>query len=143
MKKFLLFIFLTMIAFAVNAQKFFYVETETGWEKLIKEKLLKSSQFVAKSVLESEYIIKPEINNQTKDNLPKLSISVVDTVTSQTVFVAEENYSTAFTNMPSILASRMAIQTLIEKNIGEIILYAKHDSFHKMVRLIGLKKDKT
>jgi hypothetical protein len=143
MKNFLLIICLTTIGFAVNAQKFFYVEAETVWEKLIKERLLKSSQFIAKSVLESEYIIKPEISNQIKDNLPKLRISVVDTVTSQTIYVAEENYSTSFTNMPPILASRMAIQTLIEKNIGEIILYAKHDSFHKMVRLIGLKKDKT
>ena len=64
MKKFLLFIFLTMIAFAVNAQKFFYVETETSWEKQMKEKLVKSSQYVVESVLESDYIIKPEISMQ-------------------------------------------------------------------------------
>ncbi len=143
LKKLLILIFLITTTLLSNAQKFFYVETETGWEKLVKEKLLKSSQFVAKSVLESQYIIKPEINTQTKNNLPTLRISVVDTLTSQTIFFAEESYSTVVRNMPSLLASRMAIETLIEKNIGEIILYAKQESFHKMVRLIGLKKDKT
>ncbi len=119
------------------------METETGWEKLIKEKLLKSSQFVAKSVLESEYIIKPEISTQSKNNLPILRISVVDTLTFQTVFIAEENYSTVVKNMPTILASGIEMQTLIEKNLEEIIFCTKRDGFHKMIKVIALKKDKT
>ncbi len=143
MRKLLILMFLIAIAFKSNAQKFFYIEKETEWEKLLKERLLKSSQFVAKSVLESDYIIRPEISTQPKDNFATLRISVVDTATLQTIFIAEEKYSTVARNVPTAFASGIAIQTLIEKNINDIILYAKHNSFHKMVRLIGLKKDKT
>jgi hypothetical protein len=64
-------------------------------------------------------------------------------MTLKTVYQTEEGYSTAFINIPSMTASRMALKTFIEKNMAEIILCTRHDSFHKMIRSVGLKKDKT
>ena len=143
MKKLLLLVFLTANVFLSQAQNFFYVETGTGAENMIKEKLTRSSQFVTASLIESEYIIKPEINQQAKNNMQTIRITVVDTMTLKTIYQSEEGYSASFINLSPKILSKFAIQTFIEKNIPGIILFTRHDSFHKMIRCTGLKKDKT
>jgi hypothetical protein len=141
--KMLLLIFSILIALIGDAQKFFYVETGTGTENFIKEILKRSSQLVTKSLLESQYIIKPELGPRAKGNIPLVRITVVDTITLKQIYEAEENYSIVLRKLSPVTASRIAMQTLIEKNIREIIFCAKQDSFFKMIVSTGLKKDKT
>ena len=134
---------LVVNAYLSKAQKFFYVEEGSIGESPIKQGLLKASQFVAKSAIGSEYIIKTELGAQTKYNMPIVKITLVDSMTFKTIFQTEEAYSTKVANIHKQAAFKMAMNTLIEKNIKEIILWARNDNFYKFIKLTGLKKDKT
>jgi hypothetical protein len=143
MKRILILIILIANVYLTKAQKFFYVETGSVAETPIRKKLLKASQFVAKSPIVSDYIIKTEIGSQTKSNIPTVKIQLVDSITLKPIFQAEEKYATNLMKIEPQAALIMAVNTLIEKNIKEIILCAKEDNFNELIKVMKLKKDKT
>jgi hypothetical protein len=143
MKTILLLIILIVHVCLTQAQRFFYVETGNMAEKSIKEDLLKASQHVTKSPLMSDYTIKTELGFQTESKTATLKIILQDSATFQTIFQAKEEYAFGVVKVnPQILLS-MAMKTLIEKNINQIILCAKDDHYHSLMKLVELKKDKT
>jgi hypothetical protein len=143
MKRILILLILIANVYLTKAQKFFYVETGNVAETTIKKKLLKASQFVAKSPIVSDYIIKTEVGAQAESNIPTIKIQLVDSITFRTIFQAEEKYTTNAMNIQPQSALIMAVNTLIEKNIKEIILCAKQDNFNELIKMMKLKKDKT
>jgi hypothetical protein len=143
MKKILVFIILMQTAFLVQAQRFFYVEPGNNAEQSIEQKLLQTSQYVAKSAIESDYIIKTEAGYLSKSNMPTVKIMLVDSITFKPLFQAQEEYASQFVNAKREIALNLAIRTLIEKNIGQIVLTAKDNRFHTLVKMVRAKKDKT
>ena len=127
MRPILLLIILISNVYLIQAQRFFYVETGNIAEKQLKEDILKAFQYVAKSPLMSDYTIKTELGFQAESKTTTLKITMEDSATFKTIFQTREEYAFgAFKMNPQILLN-MAMKTLIEKNIRQIILCAKDD----------------
>ena len=140
----LLFLFTLLLCTVVtNAQRFFYVEDGNMGENVLKQDLLKASQFVAKTPIVSEFIIRTASVFETKKNLATLQIIVEDTATFRTVFQAKEEYSCASVKMDSQLFLRIAMKGLIEKSFEQMILCAENNYRHSLMGLPTEKKDKT
>jgi hypothetical protein len=143
MKKIALFIILIQTGYLAKSQRFFYVEPGNNAEQSIEKKLLQTSQYVTKSAIESDYIIKTEAGYQSKSNLPIVKIILVDSITLKPLFEAQEDYASSLLQAKPANGLNLAIRTLIEKNIGQIILTAKDNRFHTLVKMVHAKKDKT
>ena len=143
MKKLIVFIMLIQTGYLAKAQRFFYVEPGNNAEQSIEKKLLQTSQYVTKSAIESDYIIKTEAGYQSKSNIAMVKIMLVDSITLKPLFQAQEEYASPFLHAKPATALNLAIRTLVEKNIGQIILSAKDNRFHTLVKMVHAKKDKT
>jgi hypothetical protein len=143
MKKILLVVSLLFIVSLSQAQRFFYVESGTEAESLFKENLLKASQFVAEAPLVSEFIIKTEIDFKTNSSAAKLKIILEDTASFKTVFQANEEYSFRAKNLNSEKLVNLALRTLIEKNLHQMIFCAEKNYRNSLIKLVTEKKDKT
>lgn len=140
----LLFLFtLLLCSLLTNAQRFFYVEDGNMGENVLKQDLLKASQFVAKTPIVSEFIIRTESDYEAKKNLATLQIIVEDTATFKTVFQAKEEYSCSSVKMDSQLFLRIAMRSLIEKSFEQMIFCAENNYRNSLMGLLKEKKDKT
>ncbi len=143
MKKILLLFAFTAPACLIQAQRFFYLEKGNMAEIPLKRDLLKASQFVTESPLMSDYIVKTEVGFQKESNITTLKIVLEDSATFKTIFLTKEEYALGGLKLNPGIFLNLAMETLIEKNIDQIIHSAKDDHFHTQTKLIGLKKDKT
>lgn len=109
----------------------------------LKKDLLQASQFVVESPLMSDYILKTEVAFQKESNTTTLKIELEDSATFQTIFLTREDYAFGALKIDRPIFLNLAMETLIERNINQIILCAKDDHFHNQTKLIGLRKDKT
>ena len=137
---------LTVLSFSLyfgQAQRFFYLEANDTAGNLLREGLVKSSQFVTKSPLSSDYIIKSEIAFQTEPNKLTLQIILEDSITFKTIYQTNEEYNFGVVNKNSKILLRTALQTFIDKNISQIILCAKDDHYDTRMKPLNPKKDKT
>jgi hypothetical protein len=109
-----------------RAQNFFYVEAGSGTEECIKSKLAHSFQFITKSLLESDYTVKPVVTTNA-DLYQSFSITVVDTMTQKTVFVAQECFPPRHANsrIPKRVRTEMIMTLLLEKNFQDILMSAR------------------
>ncbi len=143
MKK-LLFIFtLLFCTLLTNAQRFFYVEDGNMGENVLKQDLLKASQFVAKAPIISEFIIKTEASFESGSNLATLKIMVEDTATFRTIFQAQEEYPYSQVSVNPHRFLNIAIKTMIEKNFSQMILCAQNTYRQSLMAPLKEKKDKT
>lgn len=143
MKKILL---LTVLAFNIyfaRAQRFFYLESDDAAGNLIKDGLVKSSQFVTSTPLASDYIIKTEMGFQKEPNKITLQIILEDSITFKTIYQTNEEYNFGIINPHSKLLLRAAMETFLEKNISQIILCARDDHYDSRMKPLKPKKDKT
>ncbi len=143
MKKILILLFVVFNIYAVQAQRFYYLESDNTTSDLVKAELTKTSQFITKSPLGSDYIIKTNVALQTDPNKLALNIILEDSITLQAIYQTNEEYSLGFVNKKSKVLLRTAIQAFIDKNINHIILYAKDDHFDSRMKPLKPKKDKT
>lgn len=143
MKKILLITTLVFNIYFARAQRFFYLETNNYTLNLLRESLMRSSQFVTKSPLASDYIIKTDIGFQKEPNILTLKIILEDSITFKTIFQTNEEYSFGVINQNSKISLRTAIQAFIEKNISQIILCAKADHYDARMKPLKPRKDKT
>jgi hypothetical protein len=143
MKKILILITFLLCIFLTKAQRFFYVETNNYTDKILREGLLKASQFITQSPLGSDYIIKTEVGFNTRFNALRLNMILEDSVTFKTVFQTNEEWSFITINKSSRLSIRMAIETFIDKNINQIITCAKDNYFDSRMKSLQPGKDKT
>lgn len=130
-------------AWFAHAQRFFYLDSDNTTSNLVKAGLAKSSQFITKSPLGSDYIIKTNLTFQEDPNKLGLNIILEDSITLQAIFQTNEEYSFGDFNKKSKIFLRTAIQTFIDKNISQIILYAKDDHYDSRMKPMKPKKDKT
>jgi hypothetical protein len=143
MKKILLVIILGLHICLVHAQRFFYLETDNTTSNLLKDGLMKTSQFVTKSPLGSDYIIKAEAGLQSDPNKLSLNIILQDSITLQTIYQTNEEYAFGYINKNAKLLLRSTIAAFIERNINQIILSAKDDHYDSRMKPLKPKKDKT
>ncbi len=143
MKKIYLLIFLSFNLYFVHAQRFFYLESDDAAGNLIRNGLVKSSQFITSTPLASDYIIKTEIGFQKEPNKLSLQIILEDSITFKTIYQTNEEYNFGVVNRNSKLLLRTAMQTFIEKNINQIILCARDDHYDSRMKPLKPKKDKT
>jgi hypothetical protein len=143
MKKILFLIFLVSFTCITQAQRLFYVETGNIAEGMLREYLLKASQFVAKAPFVSEFIIKTEVDFKTVKNAATLKIMVQDTATFKTIFQANEQYAYGSIRLNPEVFLRVAMKTLIEKNFYQMILCAESNYRNALMGLLREKKDKT
>ena len=126
MKKIALLTILVIGVLFTRAQRFFYIEKGNMAERSLQEDLLKASQFVTRSVLASDYTIKTEIGKRG-DHKTTLKIIVEDSASFKPIYQANEEYVFGEMKINEQLMINMALRTLIEKNINQIIYCAKND----------------
>lgn len=143
MKKTLLITVLAFNIYFAQAQRFFYLESDDAAGNLIKDDLVKSSQFVTSTPLASDYIIKTEIGFQKEPNKLTLQIILEDSITFKTIYQTNEEYNFGVINQNSKLLLRTALETFLEKNISQIILCARDDHYDIRMKPLKPKKDKT
>jgi hypothetical protein len=127
----------------MHAQRFFYVEAGSIAENPLKEDLLKASQYLAKSQIMSDYTIKTEVGIGSGINSAIIKIIIEDSATFQPVFQTHQEYVFGPLKINSRLLLNMAIKTLIERNINQMILCSKNAHQDNMMNWIKSKKDKT
>jgi hypothetical protein len=143
MKKILLITVLAFNIYFARAQRFFYLESDNATENLIRDGLVKSSQFVTNTPLSSDYIIKTEIGFQKEPNKLTLQIILEDSITFKTIYQTNEEYNFSVINKNSKLLLKTALETFLEKNINQIILCARDDHYDTRMKPLKPKKDKT
>jgi hypothetical protein len=143
MKKILLITALVFNIYFVRAQRFFYLESKDATGNLIRDGLVKSSQFITKSPLGSDYIIKSEIGFQKESNKLTLQIILEDSITLNTIYQTNEVYNFGTINRNSKILLRTTLESFIENNINQIILCARDDHYDSRMKSVKPKKDKT
>ena len=98
MKKTFLITALAFNIYFARAQRFFYLESDDAAGTLIKDGLVKSSQFVTNTPLSSDYIIKTEIGFQKEPNKLTLQIILEDSITFKTIYQTNEEYNFGIIN---------------------------------------------
>jgi hypothetical protein len=118
MKNIFLLISLMLTGFIPQAQSFFYIENNNVTEKSIREELMKASQYVTKSTLASDYIIKAEACVQPGSEMLNLKMTVQDSITFKTIFQSSEDYTLSPVNANTQIFLRMTIANFIKKKYG-------------------------
>ncbi len=137
---------LTVLSIGVlfaRSQRFFYLEPNNTAGSILREGLIKSSQFITKTPLASDYIIKTDIGFKSEPNTLTLQIILEDSITFKTIYQTNEEYSFGRVNKNSKILLRTALQTFIDKNISQIILCARDDHYDLQMKPLKPKKDKT
>jgi hypothetical protein len=135
-------IFLFTLCFA-QAQRFFYVEPGSMDQTITKD-LVRASQYVTKIPLMSDYIIKTEAGfAEGTNNNTTLKIIVQDSATLETIYQTNEEFCFGASKIDRRILVDMAAQTLIEKNINQIVLCTRNDHSNGQTKLFKAKKDKT
>src|ERR1700682_3095031 len=93
MKNILVLMSLILSGHLTRAQSFFYIENKNATEKSIREELMKASQYVTRSPLASDYIIKADAGVSSGSNILNLKMTVQDSVTFKTIFQSSEDYT--------------------------------------------------
>ncbi len=93
MKKGFILIVLSVTMFFASGQRFFYLEPNNTAGSILRDGLIKSSQFVTKTPLASDYIIKTDIGFKTEPNTLTLQIILEDSITFKTIYQTNEEYS--------------------------------------------------
>lgn len=143
MKKLWFLFGLILLTRLLPAQSFFYIDNNRITDKLLADALSNASQFVAKSPMGSDYTIKSGVGFAEATHVLTLSIAMQDSITNQTIFQTNEEYTfrASTTNTPLLLS--MAIRTFIEKNINQIVMTARDDHFGSQMKCLKPRKDKT
>jgi len=137
-------LFCLIICFGlVRAQRFFYVDNNRITGNLVRDGLLKASQFITRSPLSSDYIVKTEVNFQTGDNILTLQINLQDTATLQTIFQDKETLAFGEFNSNPRITLHTAIRAFIDKNISQIILSSRENHYDDHSKWLLIRKDKT
>jgi hypothetical protein len=126
-----------------QAQRFFYVDNNRTTDNLVRAGLLKASQFITRSPLSSDYIIKTEVNFQKLGNILTLQINLQDTATLQTVFQDKETLAFGELRANPRIMLNTVIRNFIDKNINQIILSARENHFEDQSKWLRVRKDKT
>jgi hypothetical protein len=143
MKKTLLFLIVSFSLSVAHAQRFFYLDSDNTTSGLLRYDLIKCSQFVAKTPLASDYIVKMKASLQTKSNKMILDIRLQDSITLETIYQTNEEYTFGDADKYSKIFLKTTIQSFIDRNIDQIIIYAKDDHDDARMKLLKPKKDKT
>jgi hypothetical protein len=109
----------------------------------VQQGLTDGAQYVANSLLGSDYIIKTGIGIQQENNSLQINISLQDSVTLKTIYQANEEYRLGIANRNSRLHMSMLIRGFVEKNIGKIIVCARDDHDYGRSKYMSARKDKT
>jgi hypothetical protein len=128
---------------ATRAQSFFYIENNRITDNLIRNNLLKNAQFITRSPLSSDFIIKTEMNFTSGSNTLTLNIHVRDTATSQTVFQRNETLAFGAIKPDSRKMLSTVIQAFIDRNMYLIIVSARENHFGEQTNWLRARKDKT
>ncbi len=142
MKKTLLFIIISFTVFAADAQRFFYLDSDNTISNLLRYDLIKYSQFVAETPLASDYIVKMKACLQTVSNKMSLDIRLQDSITLETIYQTNEEYSFPDINKSSKIFLKSAIQSFVDRNVDQIIIYAKDDHYDSRMKFLKPRKDK-
>ena len=138
-----MFILLSFVVCSANAQRFFYIETSSLVDQLLKSRLEKSDQYVVPSAMESEYTVRTKV--QRADNSKELSLEIIlaDSVTQKEVYRSYEQFCfTTGDGEPQLLYS-VAVRSFLQRRIGEMMLSAKRDHTGLFQQELKARKDKT
>jgi hypothetical protein len=143
MKKILLLVFVLLDVFVLEAQRFFYIDSNHITEHLLTAGLIRGAQYVAKSPLMSDYIIKADAGTLAGSGILKLKMTVQDSITSRTIFQTSEEWTISAFNANTRIFLRVVIANFIDKNIGRIIVAARDEHFNADMISGKPAKDKT
>ena len=131
----------SLLGSAAQAQSFFYVEEKGGMERIVVDKLNKASQYVIKSPLSSDFIIKTDVAYQEGSKKFTISMQIIDSLSLVPVLRAEEIYPQGSLDAHSMRSVYMALQSLMERNMDQIMLVSKRCNTLMPLNTNHLKKD--
>jgi hypothetical protein len=143
MKKTSILIVLCLSVFFIQAQRFFYVESNPITNRIVLQGLASGAQYLANSPLGSDYIVKTGVGIQQETHSLQINITLQDSITLKTIYQANEEYSLGIEDRNSRLYVRMLIRGFFEKNIGKIIVCARDDHEYGRSKYLSPRKDKT
>lgn len=143
MKKSFLLLILFLSVFFTQAQRFFYLESNPVTNRILRQGLVNSAQYVTASPLGSDYIISTDVRFRTESNSFQLKITLQDSITLKTIFQTNEEFGLSVMNKNSGIYLRMLIHTFIDRNISQIIACAREDHFDAAGKYLKPRKDKT
>jgi hypothetical protein len=144
MKKTIILLLLITTAFSCGAQRFFFLESSNPvMENILHKSLLGGYQFVARTPLASDYIIKTNVDYESGYGIINLKMSVQDSITSKTVFEANEEFRFGDIHANSGIYVNMIIKSFIDRNINQIINGVQGDYLNGRMNLLKPGKDKT
>jgi hypothetical protein len=143
MKKTSMLIIFCLSVFFIQAQRFFYIESNPVTNRIVQQGLAGGAQYVANSPLGSDYIIRTGVGIQQENNSLEINIILQDSVTLKTIYQANEEYRLGMENKNSRLYVSMLIRGFVEKNIGKIIVCARDDHDYGRSKYLSARKDKT
>jgi hypothetical protein len=143
MKKTLLLLMVFFTLLVAHAQRFFYLDSDNTTSNLLKYDLIKCSQFITNTPLASDYIVKMKASLQNASNKMSLDIRLQDSITLETIYQTNEEYTYGDADKYSGIFLKTTIQSFIDRNIDQIIIYAKEDHNDARMKLLKTKKDKT
>ncbi len=83
MKKIFLLAVFPLLCNWARAQRFFYIESSRITESSIRSELLKATQYITRSPLSSDYIIKADVGYAEGSNVLSMKIVLEDSITHQ------------------------------------------------------------
>jgi hypothetical protein len=140
------FVFLSALlfgGFAMQAQRFFYIEPGDKAAKALTESLRQASQYVVPTVLASDFIVKSQFDFNTATNTSTITMSLEDSATFVTLFQTREEYRFGVTKNDALVLLDLAVRTLLQKNLRQIILCANDEHAAGQTHLLKASKDKT
>lgn len=144
MKKICLLICLLMAAYFVHAQqRFFYIESNPITDSSIREELLNATQYITRTPLSSDYIIKSDVGLQKGSNTLSLKIVLEDSLTFKTIYQVTEEHMYHNLNKDESGIFRTTIRYFIIRNMNQMILCAKADYRDLHMKWLKSRKDKT
>lgn len=136
-------LFLALSACFVRAQRFFYLDSDNSVSDFLKYDLLKTAQYITKTPIASDYIVKMKASLQTASNKLSLDIRLQDSITLETIYQSNEEYSYGDAEKNFRIFLKTTIQYFIDRNIDQIVIYARDDHYNARMKPLKPKKDKT
>jgi|SRR5579871_5749241 len=141
MKKTILILFLIGFSYLLQAQRFFYVDPSGYGADLINYNLKHASQFLAKSQMDSDCIIKTESISSPGKTIVKITMQ--DSVSFKTIFEASEEYNYKASLLSQEIFQRFCFKVFVDKYNKQLVLSAKRNNCNTYMLLLKEKKDKT
>ncbi len=143
MKKIFLLAVFALLMQLGRAQRFFYIESSRITESSIRAELLKATQYVTRSPLSSDYIIKADVGCTEGSDVLSMKIVLEDSITHKAIYQSTEKQVINKIHSGSRIVLGVAVKYFIDRNLPQVIQCAREDHSDFQMKYLKPGKDKT